>query len=69
MDKEISEIWNFFVNRFVPENFQWENFWAKFPRNPYALRMYMVDWVQQIFDPVLLARSWVSATICGPLAK
>ena len=31
--------------------------------------MYMVDWVQQIFDPVLVARSWVSATKWGPLAK
>ena len=26
-------------------------------------------WVQQIFDPVLVARSWVSATKWGPLAK
>ena len=26
-------------------------------------------WVQQIFDHVLVARSWVSATKWGPLAK
>ena len=26
-------------------------------------------WVQQIFDPVLVARSWVSAKKWGPLAK
>ena len=24
--REISEKWNFFVKRSVPENFQWENF-------------------------------------------
>ena len=26
-------------------------------------------WVQQMFDPVLFARSWGSATKWGPLAK
>ena len=26
-------------------------------------------WVQHMFDPVLVARSWVSATKWGPLAK
>ena len=26
-------------------------------------------WVQQMFDPVLVARSWVSAKKWGPLAK
>ena len=26
-------------------------------------------WVKQMFDPVLVARSWVSATKWGPLAK
>ena len=26
-------------------------------------------WVQQMFDPVLVGRSWVSATKWGPLAK
>ena len=26
-------------------------------------------WVQQMFDPVLVGQSWVSATKWGPLAK
>ena len=29
--REISEKWNFFVNRSVPENFQWENFLGQVP--------------------------------------
>jgi len=29
--REISEKWNFFVNRSVPENFQWENFSGQVP--------------------------------------
>ena len=47
------------------------SFFNTYLRNPYALRiqkMYMV-WVQQIFDPILVVQSWVSATKCGPLAK
>ena len=70
--REISEKWNFFVNRSVPENFQWENFSGQVPTE--SLRTqdseYVYErWVQQIFDPVLVARSWVSATKWGPLAK
>ena len=53
--REISEKWNFFVKRSVPENFQRENVYER--------------WVQQIVDPVSVARSWVSATKWGPLAK
>ena len=36
---EFREKWKFFVNRSVPENFQWENFSRQVPRNPYALRI------------------------------
>ena len=70
--REISEKWNFFVNRSVPENFGRENFSGQVPTE--SLRTqdseYVYErWVQQIFDPVLVARSWVSATKWGPLAK
>ena len=70
-DKEIRENRNFFVNRSVPENFQRENFSGQVPTE--SLRTQDSEnvyerWVQ-IFDPVLVARSWVSATKWGPLAK
>ena len=70
--REISEKWNFFVKRSVPENFGRENFSGQVPTE--SLRTqdseYVYErWVQQIFDPVLVARSWVSATKWGPLAK
>ena len=70
--REISEKRNFFVNRSVPENFQRENFSGQVPTE--SLRTQDSEnvyerWVQQIFDPVLVARSWVSATKWGPLAK
>ena len=59
-DTEISEKWNFFVNRSVPENFQWEIFLGQVPTE--SLRTQDSEnvyerWVQQIFDPVLVARS------------
>ena len=71
-DTEISEKWNFFVKRSVPENFQQEIFSGQVPTE--SLRTQDSEnvyerWVQQIFDPVLVARSWVSATKWGPLAK
>ena len=71
-DTEISEKRNFFVNRSVPENFQRENFSGQVPTE--SLRTQDSEnvyerWVQQIFDPVLVARSWVSATKCSKLAK
>ena len=71
-DTEISEKWNFFVNHSVPENFQRENISGQVlteslrtqdPENVYE------RWVQQMFYPVLVGRSWVSATKWGPLAK
>ena len=70
--REISEKWNFFVKRSVPENFQWENFSGQVPTE--SLRTQDSEnvyerWVQQIFDPVLVGRSWVSATKWGLLAK
>ena len=70
--REISEKWNFFVKRSVPENFQRENFPGQVPTE--SLRTQDSEnvferWVQQIFDPDLVARSWVSATKCVPLAK
>ena len=69
-DTEISEKWNFFVNRSVPENFQWEFFLGQVPREFLCTQdseNVYERWVQQIFDPVLVARSWVSATKWGPL--
>ena len=71
-DMKFREKWNFFVNRSVPENFQWENFLGQVPTE--SLRTQDSEnvyerWVQQIFDPVLVSRSWVSATKWGPLAK
>ena len=56
----------------VPENFQRENLSGQVPTE--SLRTQDSEnvyerWVQQMFDPVLFARSWVSATKWGPLAK
>ena len=64
--------WNFFVKRSVPENFQREIFLGQVPTE--SLRTQDSEnvyerWVQQIFDHVLVARSWVSAKKWGPLAK
>ena len=71
-DMKIREKGKFFVNRSVPENFQWENFLGQVPTE--SLRTQDSEnvyerWVQQIFDHVLVARSWVSATKWGLLAK
>ena len=71
-DMKIREKGKFFVNRSVPENFQWENFLGQVPTE--SLRTQNSEnvyerWVQQIFDPVSVARSWVSATKWGLLAK
>ena len=70
-DTEISEKWNFFVNRSVPKNFQREKFSGQVPTE--SLRTQDSEngyrWLQQMFDPVLVGRSWVSATKWGPLAK
>ena len=70
--QEICEKRNFFVNRSVPENFQWGYFLGQVPTE--SLRTQDSEnvyerWVQQMFDPFLVARSWVSATKWGPLAK
>ena len=58
--------------RSVPENFQREHFSGQVPTE--SLRTQDSEnsyerWVQQIVDPVLVSRSWVSATKCDPLAK
>ena len=71
-DTEISEKWIFFVNHTVPENFQRENFSGQVPTE--SLRTQDSEnvyerWVQQIFDPVSVGRSWMSAKKWGPLAK
>ena len=69
---EISEKWNFFVNRSVPKNFQRENFSGQVPTESLHTQdseNVFESWVQQMFDPVLVAQSWVSVTQCGPLAK
>ena len=60
------------VKCFVPENFQQENFSGQVPTE--SLRTQDSEnvyerWVQQIFDPVLVAQNWVSATKWGLLAK
>ena len=70
--REISEKWNFFVNRSVPENFQGENFLGQVPTE--SLRTQDSEnvyerWVQQIFDPVLPARSWEMPVKCELPAK
>ena len=70
--REISEKWNFFVKRSIPENFQQENFSGQVPTE--SLRTQDSEnvyerWVQQIFDPVSVGRSWMSAKKWGPLAK
>ena len=70
--REISEKWNFFVKRSVPENFQRENFSGQVPTE--SLRTQDSEnvyerWVQQMFDPVLVGRSLVSGKKWGPLAK
>ena len=57
-DMKIREKGKFFVNRSVPENFQWENFLGQVPTE--SLRTQDSEnvyerWVQQIFDPVLPA--------------
>ena len=71
-DMKIREKGKFFVNRSVPENFQWENFLGQVPTE--SLRTQDSEnvyerWVQQIFDPVSVGRSWMSAKKLGPLAK
>ena len=58
-DTEISEKRNFFVNRSVPENFQQENLLGQVPTE--SLRTQDSEnvcerWVQQMFDPVLVAQ-------------
>ena len=63
---------NLLVNHSVHENFQRENFSGQVPTE--SLRTQDSEnvyerWVQQMFDPVLVARSWVSAKKWGPLAK
>ena len=70
--REISEKWNFFVKRSVPENFQRENFPGQVPTE--SLRTQDSEnvyerWVQQIFDPVLPARSWEMPVKCELPAK
>ena len=64
--------WTFLVNRSVPENFQWEIFLGQVPTE--SLRTQDSEnvyerWVQQIFDPVLPARSWEMPVKCELPAK
>ena len=57
-DTEISEKWNFFVKRSVPENFLRENFSGQVPTESLCTQdseNVYERWVQQIFDPVLVA--------------
>ena len=71
-ETEISKKWNFFVNRFVPENFQRENILRQVPTESFRTQdseNVYERWVQQMVDPVLFARIWVGATKWGPLAK
>ena len=71
-EMKILEKWKFFVNRSVPKNFQWENFLGQVPTE--SLRTQDSEnvyerWVQQIFDPVLPARSWEMPVKCELPAK
>ena len=65
--REISEKWNFFVNRSVPENFQREIFSGQVPTE--SLGTQDSGKKSKSFYPVLVAPSRVSATKCNPLAK
>ena len=70
--REISEKWNFFVKRSVPENFGRENFSGQVPKESLHTQdsEYVYErWVQQLFDHVFVTRSCVSAPKWGPLAK
>ena len=62
----------FWVKRSIPENFQRENFsgqvFMESLRTQDSENVYE-RWVQQVLYPVLVGRSWVSATKWGPLAK
>ena len=51
-----------FVNRSVPENFQWENFSGHTPRNSLCTQdsEFFFKLLKKM-DPVLVAQSWVSA--------
>ena len=67
--REISEKWNFFVKRSVPENFQWENFLGQVPTE--SLRTQDSEnvyerLVQQMFVPVLVARRAPSMALLIP---
>ena len=57
---------NFFINRSVSENFQWEIFSGQMPTE--SLGTQDSGKIKKNY-PVLVARSRVSATKCGPLAK
>ena len=66
------EKWKVFVNRSVTGKFQVEKISGQVPTESFRTQdseNVYERWVQQMFDPVLVAQSWVSATKCGPLAK
>ena len=71
-DMKFREKWKFCVNRSVPENFQWEIFLGQVPtaslRTQDSENVYE-RWGQQIFDPVLPARSWEMPVKCELPAK
>ena len=71
-DKEISEKQNFFVNHSIPKIFQWGYFSGQVPTEPLRIQdsenLYERG-VQIFFDPVLVGRSRVNGTKCGPSAK
>ena len=58
---EFREKWKFFVNRSVPENFQWENFLGQVPTESLCTQdsEYLYErGVQNFFDRVFPARCW-----------
>ena len=62
----------FFCESLCTRNFQRESFLGQVPTE--SLRTQDSEnvyerWVQQIFDPILVSRSWVSAKKWGLLAK
>ena len=70
--RKLAKKWFFLVKRSVPKNFQWENFSGQVPTE--SLRTQDSEnvyerWVQQIFDPVLPARSWEMPVKCELPAK
>ena len=54
--REIIEKWNLFVNRSLPENFQWENFWGLVPTE--SLRTHDSENIVSLGDQDSVSKLW-----------